>query len=227
MPSAATASPSARATPKGRRTRERILDTAEALFAARGFAGTALRDVAEAVGLRIPSLYNHFAGKDALYEAVLERGLRPALELLEGTAAAAPLDRRAFVERVLGVLGRRPDMARLVQHEVLTGGERLPAALRAWVQTLFVRAEEALRVGPGAGHWSEEQIPLLVAALYQVAVGYFATAPLMGALRGEDWLSADALARQTRFFSELVATLLPDEDGARRATRAEGADRWT
>jgi len=198
-----------RATPKGRRTRERVLDAAEALFAERGFAGTALRDVAQAAGLRIPSLYNHFSGKEALYEAVLERGLRPALELLEQAEAATPENRPEFVERVLGALGRRPAVARLVQHEVLTGGERLPTALRGWFQTAFARAEETLRAGPGAGRWSEEQIPLLVAALYHVAVGYFATAPLMGALRGEDWLSAEARARQTRFFSDLVATLLP------------------
>jgi len=200
-----------RATPKGRRTRERVLDAAEALFAERGFAGTALRDVAEAAGLRIPSLYNHFSGKEALYEAVLERGLRPAVELLEQAGAATPENRPEFVEQVLGTLGRRPAVARLVQHEVLTGGERLPAALRGWFQTAFARAEATLRAGPGAGRWSEEQIPLLVVALYHVAVGYFATAPLMGALRGEDWLSEKARARQARFFSELVATLLPDD----------------
>lgn len=207
--------PSSRATPKGRRTRERILDTAEALFAEHGFAGTTLRDVADAAGLRIPSLYNHFAGKEALYAAVLDRGIRPVLDLLGEAVAAGPegpTRRRALVGRVLGALARRPALARLVQHEVLAGGERLQPVLRGWIKTAFGQAEETIRALPGARRWDEAQIPLLVMALYQVAVGYFAMAPLMRALRDEDLLSEEALARQTRFFGDLVAALLPDEE---------------
>ena len=45
---------------KGQKTAERILDAAENLFADRGYAGTTMRDVSAAVGLRTPSLYNHF-----------------------------------------------------------------------------------------------------------------------------------------------------------------------
>jgi len=66
------ASPLRRPRRKGEITAERILDAAEALFAEHGYAGTTLRDVAERVGIRIPSLYNHFESKDALYAAVLE-----------------------------------------------------------------------------------------------------------------------------------------------------------
>ena len=59
---------------RGEATAERILDEAEALFAERGFAGATLRDVATRVGIRNPSLYNHFPSKECLYVAVLERG---------------------------------------------------------------------------------------------------------------------------------------------------------
>ena len=67
---------------KGERTAERILDAAEALFAERGYAGATLRDVATEVGLRTPSLYNHFPNKESLYAAVLERGISPVLDVL-------------------------------------------------------------------------------------------------------------------------------------------------
>ena len=63
-------------------TRDRILDAAEALFAAQGLAGTAVRDIAREVGLTPASLYNHFAGKQAIYDAVLERGVTPLLNLM-------------------------------------------------------------------------------------------------------------------------------------------------
>ena len=54
-------------------TADRILDAAEDLFAEKGFSATSLGDVADRVGIRSPSLYNHFRNKEALYQAVLER----------------------------------------------------------------------------------------------------------------------------------------------------------
>jgi AcrR family transcriptional regulator len=65
-----------------RTTRERILDAAEQVFAEKGLGAAPVRDIAGRVGLNPASLYNHFAGKEELYEAVLERGLTPVLEML-------------------------------------------------------------------------------------------------------------------------------------------------
>ena len=48
-------------------TAERILDAAEDLFAEKGYRATSLGDVADRVGIRSPSLYNHFRNKEALY----------------------------------------------------------------------------------------------------------------------------------------------------------------
>ena len=59
-----------------------LVEAATACFADRGYAGTTLRHVAELVGIRIPSLYNHFPNKESLYQAVLERGISPILQLL-------------------------------------------------------------------------------------------------------------------------------------------------
>ena len=56
----------------GQRTRQAILDAALDLFAAKGYFGTSLRDVASAVGVRESALYNYFAGKAALFDALLD-----------------------------------------------------------------------------------------------------------------------------------------------------------
>src|SRR5437899_10454278 len=53
-------------------TRERILESALDLFARHGFAGTSVRQLARAVGLRESSLYNHFVSKEAIYHALIE-----------------------------------------------------------------------------------------------------------------------------------------------------------
>jgi AcrR family transcriptional regulator len=52
-------------------TRAALLETATALFAERGFAGTALEDVASATQVTRGAVYHHFASKRDLFEAVL------------------------------------------------------------------------------------------------------------------------------------------------------------
>lgn len=196
---------------KGERTAERILEAAETLFAERGYAGTTLRDVAAEVGLRNPSLYNHFPSKESLYAAVLERGISPMLEALSAFAEAEQQDSTAVIRRMLELLARRPNLAQLIQHEILAGGERMNPLLREWVEPVFAQARRAIERNPAASRWRPDQIPLLVLALYHVVVGYFTIAPLYKTLNGEDLLSEQALEKQVRFCSDLVGLLLSNE----------------
>ena len=53
--------------------REAILTNAIQLFADKGFRGTTTRELAAAVGVSEPVIYQHFATKSDLYEAILER----------------------------------------------------------------------------------------------------------------------------------------------------------
>lgn len=201
----------------GEQTAERVLDAAEALFAERGYAGTALRDIAQRADLRTPSLYNHFEGKEALYAAVLERGIGPVLAILAGLAeepGAARPDSDEVVGRVMALLERHPNLPRLILQETLSGGAHLTPMLRQWIAPTFARAGDLLAASPAAARWGEERIPLLVLALYHVVVGYFTIAPLYGDLAGEDLLAADAIQRQTDFLRQLVATLVTDEADA-------------
>ncbi len=54
-------------------SREQILDTAEELFAERGYYETGLKDVAMRCQYSVGSIYSFFANKDKLYEQVLMR----------------------------------------------------------------------------------------------------------------------------------------------------------
>lgn len=56
-------------------TYDRILEAASAHFAERGYDGSSLTHIASAVGIRKPSLYAHFANKDALYMEVFKQAL--------------------------------------------------------------------------------------------------------------------------------------------------------
>lgn len=55
-----------------RRNRDRIVETARALFKAKGFADVSMDEVARAAGVGTGTLYRHFPTKEALYDAVLE-----------------------------------------------------------------------------------------------------------------------------------------------------------
>jgi TetR/AcrR family transcriptional regulator len=211
MPTAQIArAPEEAARRRGEATAERILDVAEALFAEHGYAGASLRDVADGVGIRTPSLYNHFAGKEALYAAVLERGLAPIVELLSvPQIQAGSSDPSRIAAEVMRLLTRHPNVPRLVLHETASGGQRLTPMLRNWIAPAFERAHEMAASSPAVGSWGPDRIPLLVLAMYHVVVGYFTMAPLYRELRGVDLLTPDALVAQTAFLRELVSRLLP------------------
>jgi AcrR family transcriptional regulator len=57
-----------------RNTRERLLDEALKLFAAKGLTGTSLRDIAGAVGVRDSAIYAHFPSKQALFDTLMAEG---------------------------------------------------------------------------------------------------------------------------------------------------------
>src|SRR5579859_6888958 len=61
-----------RLTPKGARTRARIVQEAAALIHERGVAGTTLEDVKAAAGVSGSQMYHYFPDKDELVQAVID-----------------------------------------------------------------------------------------------------------------------------------------------------------
>lgn len=59
-------------TPKGRRTRKKILDAARRVFSSSGYVGMRMSDVAVAAELSLGALYRYFEQKDDLFLSVIE-----------------------------------------------------------------------------------------------------------------------------------------------------------
>ncbi len=53
-------------------TKQRILEKALELFSALGYDSVSVGEIAAAVGIKAPSLYNHFSGKQAIFDAIVE-----------------------------------------------------------------------------------------------------------------------------------------------------------
>ena len=108
-------------------TRERILREGARLFAARGYHGVSMREVAEAVGVTKPALYHHYADKEALFLAIMEG----ALTDLSGAVAHA-LSQGDFTQQVrtlaldliVGAARYRPAMGLAAELKHITPDKR-------------------------------------------------------------------------------------------------------
>jgi AcrR family transcriptional regulator len=108
--------------PKGERSRQKILDAAYALFIEQGFAATSMRQIAERAGLALSSIYNHFPSKDVLFEVViLERHpFHRILPLLSQTAGhSAEEFVRGGAQKLVDELSGQPDFLNLMLVEMV------------------------------------------------------------------------------------------------------------
>ena len=72
-------------------TRQRILDIARDLFAAQGYAGTSVADLAERLGTSKAALYYHFRSKVEILDALIEEPLAAYAQLADGRDDAQAL----------------------------------------------------------------------------------------------------------------------------------------
>jgi AcrR family transcriptional regulator len=82
---------------KGRARREDILEAANHAFAARGYRGASLANIAESVGLSQPGLLHHLPSKEDLLWEVLRVRHERDLEQVQGMAA----ERDSYLDALL------------------------------------------------------------------------------------------------------------------------------
>src|SRR3954468_6834385 len=66
----------------GAERREQLLDIGRTLFAAKGFEGTSVEEIAAKAGVSKPMVYEHFGGKEGLYAVVVDREMRRLLDMV-------------------------------------------------------------------------------------------------------------------------------------------------
>jgi AcrR family transcriptional regulator len=109
--------------------RESILEVATQLFSETGYAGTTMRDIANAVGVLPGSLYAHIDGKETLLLEIVESGIDrflAATSVIDGKADAG--DRmRAAIKAHVSVVAENPQRTLVVFHQwrYLTGDNRV------------------------------------------------------------------------------------------------------
>ena len=193
-------------------TRDTLLAVARQRFAEHGYSGTSLADIADAVGIRPPSLFHHFPSKLALYRAVLLDAFDDWFALMDQTSletatAAEGSQGWPQVELVLRTAFRflveRPDFVRLARWEALEGGPILVEELAAVLRPLFERGVGFLEREMAEGRIRRGDARRLVITGYGAVLSYLSDAPLVGSLLGEDPLGAGALAKEQEHIIDL------------------------
>lgn len=169
--------------------RAAVVAAATRLFAAHGFDGTALQDVADAVGMSKQAVLHHFPSKEHIRQAVLDSILEHWQGRLPRLLLAATAGEERF-EAVFGELHRffagDGDRARVVLREALDrpaeAKKLLAGPVRPWIQAIagYIRAGQA-----GGRHHAEADAEAYVVHMLQLVLAATASAPVTTALLGE------------------------------------------
>ncbi len=114
-------------------TKLRILDAGEREFAARGFAGARLREIAEAAQVQPALIHHYFTDKQGLYRAVLDRALLPTSTeswSLLGSRRDLESLLAGFIELLLRFYAANRNLLSILRHEALSGSSVLVEVTR-------------------------------------------------------------------------------------------------
>lgn len=162
-----------------------ILDAAREVMREEGVAALNLNEVARRVGVRTPSLYEYFPGKDAVYDALFKVGVRlwsHRVEELRGTEFGSPWELlRAIFEAYLDFADEHPEMYQLIHERHVPGFEPSPESLAESVR-LTEAGVEAIKewIDRGdlvAGLSADEAFDLVIAMMHGLTGAHVANQP--------------------------------------------------
>jgi len=177
--STAPVSPDGPAT-KGERTRAAIVNAAYQLFLRNGYHGTSMRDIAEAAGIALGGIYNHFGTKEDIYMAMLaERhpflNIVPALQAACGDSVEELVSDAAT--RMIAALGQSQDMVGLMFIEqVEFNGKHVSRLLKQYYPGL---KEFVARLNLVRGPLRPIPMPVLLRAFIGLFFSYYMTERLI------------------------------------------------
>lgn len=107
---------------KGEVTRLAVEEAAIELFLEHGYHATSMRQIAEHAGLALGGIYNHFAGKEEIFEAVIidqhpYKRILPAILEAQGESAEEFLKNAARI--IFAELDSRPEFIKLMFIEMV------------------------------------------------------------------------------------------------------------
>jgi TetR/AcrR family transcriptional regulator len=174
----------------GAESRDRIFDAAAKEFAARGFAGANMDRIARAARLNKAMIYYHFAGKTALYRAILSDMFGAVRAAVTAVAASdrPPDDKiRDYVAAIAREAEARPHFPPIWLREIAEGGTHVDQATLAYLRDVLGALGGIIAEGARAGRFQPLPPFMVQAGIIAPLMVFFATSRLR-----------DKIARLTR-----------------------------
>jgi AcrR family transcriptional regulator len=151
-------------------SREDVLRAAARVFRERGFHGTSMQQIANAVGLQKGSLYHHINSKEELLHDVMMAGLMQLSERLEAVATSTfpPAEKlRKLVETHIYYAAENLDIATVVlfEHRAIMGSPMLRQEYIARRDLFESQFRTVIQEGVDSGVFQEVDVPIVSQAL--------------------------------------------------------------
>ncbi len=176
-------------------TRDAILAAAATEFAAHGFAGASVDDIAAGSRFNKAMIYYHFKGKRALYVEILRDVFR-LMGARTSDIAASDLQPAAKIEAFIDALDQmaetRPYMPPIMMREMAEGARRLDAATLRLMAVIFRNVARILEEGVRKGVFRPADPTLTYFSLIGPVIFFRATAPIREAFGKARILKIDA-----------------------------------
>ena len=174
--------------PRGDATRIQILDAAERIFADIGYAAARLDHVAEAVGIRRPSILYYFPGKQQLYDEV-EADIFASMHsfvLNRTDGVTDPMERLlALLDAWLDFLVSRPTAARIIQRLIADSAAYGNNPVR-FSESALQDLEDVVATGVASGQFQPVSAMVLLNTVAGGALHYVCNAHQLGPTRSYD-----------------------------------------
>lgn len=191
---------------KGELTKQLILETAAQKFAQFGLQGTRVRDIADAASVNVATLYNYYKNKQALYEAVLDDGIYPMVEIM-AQFSTYELDEYAsqqLVEAILLHLQQHPNICKLIYLESINEGEYLRILSERWFKPLM---QEAIKYF--GDEFTQAQKQQLISLFFHLSFGHFSLSPLIDQVFNTQTASKAGVTAHAQFTLNLLKQIFP------------------
>jgi len=167
--------------PRAETTKESIIQAAHRLFVESGYHGTSMRQIAQASGIALGGIYNHFPGKEGIFIAVL-LAHHPMHDVLPTMLAAHGETLEAFVRdaatRMVAKMDDRLDFLNLMFIELVEfNGQHLPSLFKVFIPQVMEFAE---RFNQGSEQLKPIPIPILIRAFIGLFFSFVMTELLLG-----------------------------------------------
>jgi AcrR family transcriptional regulator len=207
--------------------RAEILQLSAKLFRERGYEAVSVRDIADAVGLTMPSLYRYIGNKSQLLQDLAVTLANEWVERLEEAArtpGSAEVKLRAYLKAALGVVASRQNEMALTLHENRSQSDEARALLRPLTQRIKEALRGILETGRDEGLWRDvplSSVYLMIFGMVNWSVNWYRPdGPKSADELAEDFadILLGGLGAETHRVGRTVDGRLRPENGRRNAT---------